>query len=37
VRALRNVWRIETHLVAREGDKIIIDREEVKKFPRDLN
>jgi len=32
VRALRNVWRMETHLVARDGDKIVIDRERSKSF-----
>ncbi|BCM17267.1 CocE/NonD family hydrolase [Mesorhizobium sp. J8] len=37
VRALRDVWRMETHLVARAGDEVVVDREEVKEFPRDLN
>lgn len=37
VRALRDVWRMETHLLARSGGETIVDREEVKEFPRDLN
>lgn len=37
VRALRDVWRMETHLVARAGDEVVVDRQEVKEFPRDLN
>ncbi|ESZ56089.1 peptidase S15 [Mesorhizobium sp. L103C120A0] len=37
VRALRDVWRMETHLVARAGDEVVVDREDVKEFPRDLN
>ncbi|WP_192385935.1 CocE/NonD family hydrolase [Mesorhizobium silamurunense] len=37
VRALRDVWRIDTQLVARAGDLVVVDREEVKEFPRDLN
>jgi len=37
VRALRDVWRMETHLVAHSGDEVVIDRQEVKEFPRDLN
>ena len=37
VRALRDVWRMETHLIARAGDEVVVDREEVKEFPRDLN
>ncbi|WP_137932618.1 CocE/NonD family hydrolase [Mesorhizobium comanense] len=37
VRALHDVWRIETHLTAHDGDVVIIDRAEVKEYPRDLN
>ncbi|MEQ1955423.1 CocE/NonD family hydrolase [Mesorhizobium yinganensis] len=37
VRALRDVWRMETHIVARDGDEIVVDRNEVREFPRDLN
>ncbi|RUW61503.1 hypothetical protein EOA31_36930 [Mesorhizobium sp. M4B.F.Ca.ET.049.02.1.2] len=37
VRALRDVWRIETHIVAKEGDKLLLEREDVKEFARDLN
>ncbi|PWJ83834.1 hypothetical protein C8D77_1403 [Mesorhizobium loti] len=37
VHALRDVWRMETHLVARAGDEVVVDRKEVKEFPRDLN
>ncbi|TPJ36141.1 CocE/NonD family hydrolase [Mesorhizobium sp. B2-8-3] len=37
VRALHDVWRMETHLIARAGDEVVVDREEVKEFPRDLN
>jgi hypothetical protein len=37
VRALRDVWRMETHLIARAGEEVVVDREEVKEFPRDLN
>ncbi|RTM06210.1 MAG: CocE/NonD family hydrolase [Hyphomicrobiales bacterium] len=37
VRALRDVWRMETHLIARAGDEAVVDRQEVKEFPRDLN
>ncbi|MEZ5783831.1 MAG: CocE/NonD family hydrolase [Rhizobiaceae bacterium] len=37
VRALRDVWRIETHITAHSGDEVVLDRDEVKEFPRDLN
>ncbi|RUU72354.1 peptidase S15, partial [Mesorhizobium sp. M7A.T.Ca.TU.009.01.1.2] len=37
VRALRKVWRIETHITAHDGDELIVDRNEVKEYPRDLN
>ncbi|AZO35981.1 CocE/NonD family hydrolase [Mesorhizobium sp. M2A.F.Ca.ET.037.01.1.1] len=37
VRALRDVWRIETHIVAKEGDKLLLERDDVKEFARDLN
>lgn len=37
VRALRDVWRMETHLIARAGEEVVVDREEVREFPRDLN
>ncbi|WP_054310659.1 CocE/NonD family hydrolase [Mesorhizobium sp. 1M-11] len=37
VRGLREVWRLETHLVARTRDEIVLDREEITEFPRDLN
>ncbi|TPI22407.1 hypothetical protein [Mesorhizobium sp. B4-1-1] len=32
-----DVWRMETHLIARAGDEVVVDRQEVKEFPRDLN
>ena len=37
VRALRDVWRMETHITAHAGDELVLDRDEVKEFPRDLN
>ncbi|WP_027163916.1 CocE/NonD family hydrolase [Mesorhizobium sp. WSM1293] len=37
VRALRDVWRIETHITAHDGDERIVDRSEVKEYRRDLN
>ncbi|MCO5081694.1 MAG: CocE/NonD family hydrolase [Rhizobiaceae bacterium] len=37
VRALRDVWRMETHIVAHAGDELVLDRDEVREFPRDLN
>ncbi|MBZ9995102.1 CocE/NonD family hydrolase [Mesorhizobium sp. BH1-1-4] len=37
VRALRDVWRIETHIIAHDGDEVVVDRNEVKEYPRDLN
>ncbi|TPM40762.1 CocE/NonD family hydrolase [Mesorhizobium sp. B2-3-4] len=37
VRALRDVWRIETHVIAHHGDELVVDRGEVKEYPRDLN
>ncbi|RUX88488.1 MULTISPECIES: CocE/NonD family hydrolase, partial [unclassified Mesorhizobium] len=37
VHALRDVWRIETHITAHDGDELIVDRAEVREYPRDLN
>jgi putative CocE/NonD family hydrolase len=37
VRALRDVWRMETHIIAHAGDELVLDRDEVREFPRDLN
>ncbi|RUY64207.1 peptidase S15, partial [Mesorhizobium sp. M7A.F.Ca.CA.001.09.2.1] len=35
--ALRDVWRIETHITAHDRDERIVDRSEVKEYRRDLN
>ncbi|TIV91957.1 MAG: hypothetical protein E5V85_29830 [Mesorhizobium sp.] len=37
VRALRDVWRLETHIVAKEGDKLLFERDDIKEFARDSN
>jgi hypothetical protein len=37
VRVLRDVWRMETHLTAHDGDDVVVDHNEVKEYPRDLN
>lgn len=37
VRALRDVWRMETHIIAHAGDELVLDRDEVREFSRDLN
>jgi hypothetical protein len=37
VRALRQVWRIETHITAHSGNELVVDRTEIKEYPRDLN
>ncbi|MER9254427.1 CocE/NonD family hydrolase [Mesorhizobium sp. M0598] len=37
VRALRDVWRIETSIVAHDGEEVVLERDEVKEFARDLN
>lgn len=37
VRALRDVWRMETHIRAHDGDELVLEREEIREFPRDLN
>ncbi|RWX59920.1 peptidase S15, partial [Mesorhizobium sp. M4B.F.Ca.ET.089.01.1.1] len=37
VRALRHVWRMETYLIAHDGDEVVVERSEVKEYPRDLN
>ncbi|TIO74072.1 MAG: CocE/NonD family hydrolase [Mesorhizobium sp.] len=37
VRALRELWRIETRIVAHDGEELVLERDEVKEFARDLN
>ncbi|MER8747470.1 CocE/NonD family hydrolase [Mesorhizobium sp. M1004] len=37
VRALRDVWRIETHIVAHDGEELVLERDDIKEFARDLN
>ncbi len=37
VRALRDVWRMETYMIAHDGDEVVVERSEVREFPRDLN
>ncbi|MER9951477.1 CocE/NonD family hydrolase [Mesorhizobium sp. M0047] len=37
VRGLRDVWRIETRIVAHDGEELVLERDEVKEFVRDLN
>ncbi|MER9629572.1 CocE/NonD family hydrolase [Mesorhizobium sp. M0296] len=37
VRAFRDVWRIETHMLAHDGDEVAVESREVKEWPRDLN
>ncbi|QKC98059.1 CocE/NonD family hydrolase [Mesorhizobium sp. NZP2298] len=37
VRGLRDVWRIETHITAHDRNEVVVDRSEVKEYPRDLN
>lgn len=37
VRGLKDVWRMETHIVAKAGDEVVLDEGQVKEFPRDLN
>ncbi|MDQ2067632.1 CocE/NonD family hydrolase [Xinfangfangia sp. CPCC 101601] len=37
VRALRDVWRMETEFTAKSGDEIVKQESRVREFPRDLN
>lgn len=37
VRALRDVWRMETEILARDGDEVVKQETQVRDFPRDLN
>jgi hypothetical protein len=37
VRALREVWRMETSIRATAGDEVVVVEEKVRDFPRDLN
>ncbi|ESZ22989.1 CocE/NonD family hydrolase C-terminal non-catalytic domain-containing protein, partial [Mesorhizobium sp. L2C067A000] len=37
VRGLRELWRIETRIVAHDGEELVLERDEVKEFARDLN
>jgi hypothetical protein len=37
VRGLKDVWRMETHIVAKAGEEVVLDESQVKEFPRDLN
>lgn len=37
VRALRDVWRMETEILARDGDELVKQETQVRDFPRDLN
>lgn len=37
MRALRDVCRLETRIVAHDGEELVLERDEVKEFTRDLN
>lgn len=37
VYGLRSFWRLETNLVAREGDEIVLNQAQLREYPRDLN
>jgi uncharacterized protein len=37
VRALRNVWRMETEITAKAGDEVVKQENRSRDFPRDLN
>lgn len=37
VRALRDVWRMETEILAKTGDEVVVQETASRDFPRDLN
>ena len=37
VRALRDVWRMETEIIAKDGDEVVKQESRSRDFPRDLN